>query len=109
LYRRNSDEPVRILTQHFVFKITQNILNLALVILNTLYKKDESILATPSSVMIFITDSVGIATRYGLDGSGIESRKGGGGRDFPHPSRPALGSTQTPVPWIPALSRGHTA
>ena len=34
--------------------------------------------------------SVGIATRYGLDGPGIESRCGG--RDFPHPSRPALGA-----------------
>jgi hypothetical protein len=32
--------------------------------------------------------SVGIATRYGLDGPGIEYRKG---RDFPHPSRRALG------------------
>ena len=30
----------------------------------------------------------GIATRYGLDGPGIESRWG---RDFPHPSRPAPG------------------
>ena len=34
--------------------------------------------------------SVGIATRYGLDGPGIESRWG---RDFPPPSRPALGPT----------------
>jgi hypothetical protein len=34
--------------------------------------------------------SVGIATRYGLDGPGIESRCG---RDFPHPFRPALGPT----------------
>ena len=33
---------------------------------------------------------VGIATRYGLDGPGIESLWG---RDFPHPSRPALGPT----------------
>jgi hypothetical protein len=32
--------------------------------------------------------SVGIATRYGLDGPGIESQWE---RDFPHPSRPALG------------------
>ena len=32
--------------------------------------------------------SVGIATRYRLDGPGIES--GWGGRDFPHPSGPAL-------------------
>ena len=31
---------------------------------------------------------VGIATRYGLDGPGIESRCG---RDFQHPFRPALG------------------
>ena len=31
-----------------------------------------------------------IATRYGLDGLGIESR---GERDFPHPSRPALWPT----------------
>ena len=41
--------------------------------------------------------SVGIATRYGLDGPGIESRWG---RDFPHPSRPALGPTQPPIQWI---------
>ena len=45
----------------------------------------------------------GIATRYGLDGPGIESRWG---RDFPHPSRPALGPTQPPVQWLPGLSRG---
>jgi hypothetical protein len=38
--------------------------------------------------------SVGIATDYGLDGPGIESRWG---RDFSHTSRPALGPTQPPV------------
>ena len=32
---------------------------------------------------------VGIATGYGLDGPGVESRWG---RDFPHLSRPALGA-----------------
>ena len=47
--------------------------------------------------------SVGIATRYGLDGQGIESQWR---RDFPHPSRPALRPTQPPVQWVPGLSRG---
>ena len=41
-------------------------------------------------VLVGRDSSVGIATRYGLDGQGIESRWG---RDFPHPSRPALGPT----------------
>jgi hypothetical protein len=36
----------------------------------------------------------GIATRYGLDGPGIESSWR---RDFPHPSRPALWLTQYPL------------
>jgi len=48
--------------------------------------------------------SVGIATGYGLDGRGIESRWE---RDFPHLSRPALRSTQPPVQWVPRLSRGQ--
>jgi hypothetical protein len=47
--------------------------------------------------------SVGIATRYGLDGPGIELRRK---RDFPHPSRPALEPTQPPVQWVPRLFRG---
>jgi hypothetical protein len=44
--------------------------------------------------------SVGIATRYGLGGSGIES---GWGRDFPHPSRPALGPILSPIQLVPGL------
>jgi len=41
--------------------------------------------------------SVGIAVRYGLKGSGIESRCG---RVFLHTSRPTLGPTQPPLQWV---------
>jgi len=47
--------------------------------------------------------SVGIVTRYGLEGPGIESRWG---RDFQQPSRSALGPTHPPIKWLPGLSRG---
>jgi hypothetical protein len=47
--------------------------------------------------------SVGIATGYGLDGPGIESRWE---RDFPHLSKPALGHDQSLVQWVPRVSRG---
>ena len=46
--------------------------------------------------------SVGIATDYGLDCPGIESRWG----ETFRLSRPALGHTQPPVQWVPVLSRG---
>jgi hypothetical protein len=46
---------------------------------------------------------VGIATGYGLDDSGIESRRG---RDFSHLCRPALWATQPYVQWVPGLSQG---
>ena len=46
--------------------------------------------------------SVGIATDYGLDGSGSNP----GGDEFFRPSRPALGLTQPPVKRVPCLSRG---
>jgi hypothetical protein len=54
-------------------------------------------------VVVIVVSSVGIATDYGLDGPRIESQWG---RDFSHTSRPALGPTQSPVQWVPGLSRG---
>ena len=61
-----------------------------------LFQGDHSKYSGPGTV-------IGIATGYGLDGPGIESLWG---RDFPHLSRPALGPTQSPVQWVPGLSRG---
>ena len=46
--------------------------------------------------------SVGIATEYGLDGP----RSNPGGDEIFSPPRPALGSTQPPVQWVPGLSPG---
>jgi len=46
--------------------------------------------------------SVGIVSHYGLDGLGSKPS----GDEIFRPSRPALGPTQTPVQWVPGLSRG---
>ena len=51
--------------------------------------------------------SVGIATRYGLGGPGIESRWRC--EIFPHPYRPALGPTQPPIQCVLGLLPGGKA
>jgi hypothetical protein len=66
------------------------------VVLLCKYWRKKSSSGIPGSTVV-------IATGYRLDGPGIESRWG---RDFPHLSRPALGTTQPPVQWVPGLSRG---
>ena len=47
--------------------------------------------------------SVGIATCCGLDCQGSNP---GGELDFPYPSRPTLGTTQSPIQWVTGLSNG---
>jgi hypothetical protein len=51
----------------------------------------------------YTTSVVGIATGYGFDGPGIESRWG---RDFLHLCRLVLRPTQPPLQWVPDLSWG---
>jgi hypothetical protein len=48
-------------------------------------------------------NAVRIAIHNGLDGPGIKSHCW---RDFPHPSRPALRPTHSPIQWEPGLFPG---
>ena len=48
------------------------------------------------------SNSVGLATDYGLDGPGSNP----GGDEIFRRSRPALWPTQPPVQWVPGLFRG---
>jgi len=75
-------------------KSVHAVISLLLIRVFEIYRRFVSLM--PGSV-------VGIATAYGLDGPGIESRWR---RDFPHQSRPVLRPTQPPVQWVPGLSLG---
>ena len=70
----------------------------------TLTPLDKTVEVTEGSVGR--NSVVGIATSYGLNGPGIESRWG---RDFPRPPRPALGHTQPPLWWESSLFLGDEA
>jgi hypothetical protein len=63
---------------------------------HTLIRKGFSFFMGRDSVVI-------IVTRYGLDGTGIESQLG---REFPLPYRSALGPNQPPIQWAPDIARG---
>ena len=75
-----------------------------------LFRSNAPALFQPFCLMLWAgvgrDSSVGIATRYGLDGPEIESRWRW---DFPYFSRPVPGPTQPPTQWVLGLSRGEAA
>ena len=80
-------------------------LQIALRLLYMLFGQSDGITITIILLLLLLGPGsvVGIATGYGLDGPGMQSRWG---RDFLHLSRTALGPTQPPIQWLPGLSRG---
>ena len=63
----------------------------------------ENLLRTRLHSFVGRDSSVGIATRYWLDGPGIESRLGA---RFSPPVQTGPGAHSAPIQWVPGLSRG---
>ena len=70
---------------------------------NCSYSNKFWILSCTDRFVVGRNSSGGIAIPCGLDVRGIESFWR---REFTHPSRPALESTQTPTQWVPGLFPG---
>jgi hypothetical protein len=69
-------------------------------------KRREKMFYLTAPSLVYMTgqdSSVGIATRYVLDGTEIETRLG---KNYLYPSRQDLGPTQPPLQWVPDLFRG---
>jgi len=94
----------RALTPKFIFKHeTLNSFNKRMLVVISVVQIYLHILLSHITALSVGQDSaVGIATRYGLDGLWIKSWWR---RDFPHPSRQAVGPTQPPIQWVPGLSQ----
>ena len=74
-----------------------------------IYKQIYCLWLTSASILrtsVGRDSSVCIATRYGMEGREIESRRR---QDFPHPSRPTLETTQPPIQRILGLFPGGKA
>ena len=87
----------------FVMEVRSLCLRCALVFKFSFGRRTISGLDLTLSSFVGRDSSVGIATGYELDRPGIEYRWG---RDFQHPSGPALRSIQPPVQWVLDNSRG---
>jgi hypothetical protein len=65
-----------------------------------------SLVTAPTHVIVFTWHNYIYMTQLYFTGWTVRGSNPGRGRDFLHLSRPALRPTQSPVQWVPGLSRG---